>query len=175
MKRVLVALNIPLSTAWISALLLILLLLPPLYFLLKPFSDATGSPLRGTLAEAIVRCRHPSRLAVSPPAAWRRRPRCYDHGIRSARFSLLSAQSARNFGTFLAMQIVIAAVIAPAVTAAMLLLAVALFAITKDMVRRSLGLGAELTVANADLLSTGGEMMNAMKLIKATGRGEYGK
>lgn len=72
--------------------------------------------------------------------------------------------------TFLAMQIAVAAVIAPAVTLAMLLLAVLLFAVTQQMVRRALNLGGELTLANADLLATGSEMMGAMKLIKATGR-----
>jgi ATP-binding cassette subfamily C protein len=72
--------------------------------------------------------------------------------------------------TFLVMQVAIAAVIAPAVVVAMLLLAVILFAVTQQMVRRALDLGSELNVANADLLASASEMMEAMKLIKATSR-----
>src|SRR5205085_2717023 len=72
--------------------------------------------------------------------------------------------------TFLTMQIAIAAAIAPVVTSAMLLLAVFLFFVTQQILRRALDVGGDLTAANADLVGAGGEMMAAMKLIKATAR-----
>lgn len=77
--------------------------------------------------------------------------------------------------TFLAVQMAIAAIIAPLVTAAMLVLSVALFAITRSFTRRALAFGAELTQANAEMLAAAGEMTQAMKLIKATAQEEHGK
>lgn len=69
---------------------------------------------------------------------------------------------------FLLAQLAIAVVIAPAITAAILLLAIALFAVTQHLVRRALTLGRELTDANADLQGTTGEFVGALKLVKAT-------
>jgi ATP-binding cassette subfamily C protein len=69
---------------------------------------------------------------------------------------------------FLCVQIGLAAIISPTVTLALLLLAAFLFPATQHLLRRSLRYGEELTRANAGLLATAGELLGAMKLVKAT-------
>jgi ATP-binding cassette subfamily C protein len=170
-ERVFAELNIPLSTASIGALLLILLAAAATIFLAQAF-------LRTRLEAHYVALWQRRVFAAVTRAGWPylRRQRGADvlGALTTESIRLGMAFYQLNLlvtsGTFVAMQIAIAALIAPAVTVAMLLLAVALFAITKQMVRRSLDLGSQLTVANADLVATGGEMMGAIKLIKATAR-----
>jgi ATP-binding cassette subfamily C protein len=172
-ERVFSALKITMSTGAIGALLLILLAVAATIFFAQAY-------LATRLQAHYVAGWQRRIFAAVTQAGWPflRRQRGADvvgalttESIRlgGAFYQLnLIATSA----TFLAMQIAIAAVIAPAVTLAMLLLAIVLFAVTQQMVRRALNLGGELTLANADLLASGGEMMGAMKLIKATAREE---
>ncbi len=69
---------------------------------------------------------------------------------------------------FLIAQAAIAATIAPAIVVAMFVLAVILFTVTRQPMRRALAVGGDLTQANADLYATAGELIGAMKLIKGT-------
>jgi len=69
---------------------------------------------------------------------------------------------------FLSAQVAIAAVIAPAITAAVALMAALLFAATRHLVRRALSFGNALTAANAALQADAGELIGGMKLVKAT-------
>jgi ATP-binding cassette subfamily C protein len=71
---------------------------------------------------------------------------------------------------FLAVQVAIAAAIAPAITAGIGLVAALLFAATRRLVRRALVHGAALTAANSDLQANTGELVANMKLVKATAR-----
>ncbi|MBX6330022.1 MAG: ABC transporter ATP-binding protein, partial [Pseudolabrys sp.] len=73
---------------------------------------------------------------------------------------------------FLAVQVAIAALIAPAVTAGIGLVAALLFAATRRLGRRALAHGAALTAANGDLQATAGELVASMKVVKATAREE---
>ena len=170
-ERVFAALDVPWTTGSIGALLLVLLAAAATIFLAQAF-------LRTRVEAHYVAHWQRRVFAAVTRAGWPylRRQRGADvlGALTTESVRLGSAFYQLNLlatsGTFVAMQIAIAALIAPAVTVAMLLLAVALFAITKEMVRRSLDLGTQLTVANADLVATGGEMMSAIKLIKATAR-----
>ena len=170
-ERIFAALDVPWTTGSIGALLLVLLAAAATIFLAQAF-------LRTRVEAHYVAHWQRRVFAAVTRAGWPylRRQRGADvlGALTTESVRLGSAFYQLNLlatsGTFVAMQIAIAALIAPAVTVAMLLLAVALFAITKEMVRRSLDLGTQLTVANADLVATGGEMMSAIKLIKATAR-----
>jgi ATP-binding cassette subfamily C protein len=71
---------------------------------------------------------------------------------------------------FLAVQIAIAALIAPIITATLLLLAAVLFFATEHMVRRAVHIGGELTEANSAMFASVGEISEALKTIKATAR-----
>jgi ATP-binding cassette subfamily C protein len=170
-ERIFTWFNISVSTAAVGSLMLVLLAAAATIFLIQSYL-ATQLQARYV---AHWQCRL---FTAITEAGWPflRRQRGADV------IGALSTESLRLGGafyqlnlivtsaTFLAMQIAIAAVIAPAVTLAMLLLAVFLFFVTQQILRRALALGGELTVANADLLAAGGEMMAAMKLVKATAR-----
>jgi ATP-binding cassette subfamily C protein len=170
-ERVFAWFNIAISTAAIGGLMLILLAAASTVFLVQSYL-ATRLQARYV---AHWQCRL---FAAITETSWPFLRRQQGADIIGA----LSTESLRLGGafyqlnlivtsaTFLAMQIAIAAVIAPAVTLAMLLLAVFLFLVTQQILRRALALGGELSVANADLLAAGGETMAAMKLIKATAR-----
>jgi len=170
-ERVFAWSDITVSTAAVGGLMLILLAAAATIFLIQSY-------LATRLQARYVAHWQRRLFATITEAGWPflRRQRSADV------IGALSTESSRLGGafyqlnlivtsaTFLAMQIAIAAVIAPTVTTAMLLLAVFLFLVTQKILRRALALGGELTVANADLLAAGGETMAAMKLIKATAR-----
>jgi ATP-binding cassette subfamily C protein len=69
---------------------------------------------------------------------------------------------------FLLVQLGIALIIAPAVSVAILLLAIVLFLVTQHLAHRATTLGRELTRANAGLHGTAAELIGALKLVKAT-------
>lgn len=170
-ERVFAWFDIAASTAAIGALMLILLAIAATIFLVQSYL-ATRLQARYV---AHWQCRV---FAAITTAGWPFLRRQQGADVIGA----LSTESLRLGGafyqlnlivtstTFLAIQIAVAAVIAPAVTMAMLLLAVFLFLVTQQILRRALALGGELTVANSDLLAAGGEMVAAMKMIKATAR-----
>jgi ATP-binding cassette subfamily C protein len=169
MERIFGALDAPLSTSSVGVLLLVLLAVAATIFFTQAFL--------ATQLQAHYVAHWQRRLfAAVIEAGWPFLRRQRGGDIVGA----LTTESVRLGGafyqlnliitsaSFLVIQLAIATVIAPVVTVAMLVLAVVLFAATQHMVRRALDLGRALTIANADLLAAGSEMMDAMKLIKAT-------
>ncbi len=144
-QRVFAALDVPMSSGWVSALMLIVVAVAATIFLAQAFL--------ATRLEALYVARWQSRLfAAVTQAGWPflRRQRSADliAALTTEFFRLRIAFYQINLiatlFTFLVVQIAIAAIIAPTVMVAMLLLAVGLFAVTQQMVRRAVGLGGEL-------------------------------
>jgi ATP-binding cassette subfamily C protein len=171
MERAFAAINIPLSTGAVGALLLILVAAAAAIFLAQAF---LATQLQAHYVAHWQRRLFTAVIEAGWPFLRRERGGDIVGALTTESIRLGGAFYQLNLivtsATFLAMQLAIAAIIAPAVTVAMLLLAVVLFAVTQQMVSRALRMGTELTLANSDLLASASEMMDAMKLIKATAR-----
>jgi ATP-binding cassette subfamily C protein len=170
-ERVFAAIDMPLNASSVGALLLALVAVAAAIFLLQAF---LATQLQAQYVAHWQRRLFAAVIGAGWPFLRRQRGADIVGALTTESIRLGGAFYQLNLivtsATFLVMQVAVAAVIAPAVVVAMSLLAVVLFAVTRQMVRRALDLGSQLTVANADLLASASETMDAMKLIKATAR-----
>ncbi|HUZ31001.1 MAG TPA: ABC transporter ATP-binding protein [Xanthobacteraceae bacterium] len=165
------ALSMPVSTFSIAVAMAILIFTSAVFFLLEAY-------LASRLQAAYVAHWQNRLFAAVVAASWdflrRRRPGDIVGGMstEAARLgnAFYQADIIVSSLVFLIAQAAIAAVIAPAVVAAMGALTLLLFGLTRHLMRRALTHGNELTRANADLLSASAELLGAIKLVKGTSR-----
>jgi ATP-binding cassette subfamily C protein len=171
MERVLAAINIPLSAGSVGVLMLALVAAAASIFLMQAF---LATQLQAQYVAHWQRRLFAAVIGAGWPFLHRQRGADIVAALTTESIRLGGAFYQLNLivtsAIFLVIQVAIATVIAPVVVVVLLLLAVLLFATTQHMVRRALHLGSVLNAANADLLASASEMMEAMKLIKATAR-----
>ena len=140
-------------------------------------SDATGSPLRGALATARVRCRHRSRLAVFAAGTIGADVLGALTTDCLARLSFLSARvpARQLLATFCCDADCDCGVDRSRGHGSHVVACRRSLLQSPEMVSRSLDLEASLLSPMPISVATGGEMMGAMKLIKATAREAAGK